>query len=1178
MSNTTENLYIKYGPKKIAIKLSKNKDVDHLQFGIMKTLVQKFDLPNDTVLSFINTTNGRPYKLIDLIKAHLVGTSSETYSLQVDNNCFSGGQLEEMIRKRLSIKDWNSMSVEMKLAKFANLSTLLVVSTYEAGNQFFKTNIWGDIHLPAFFSNINFELKHVEEIALLLADYVVLIVYVDKEVLGALIVGMKDYHADKLKKRIADLFYVDEKTYKNEYREFLDRILLTYNNMLSLLHEAALEKLIRYNIDELKVIESLCIKNSEKMSFLLILLFLLKYFDSLSEKNNFTEMEDISMSRARSRPFSFNYKLDYETNMIPSIKSTTEARKRNSHEKDQPNRKQIIDEKWLLGEARDSHPTSFHNEVNSNYMSRYNLETQNSEEKRKIEKTKTFAISASNNIINVRRDDKSTDNSRVNQDSDQKPLKQLLKDMGNNVHDNNVIDWGDSISAVPCKDTTNRDQPLSWINSYQLRELSNMETDRNSPEFLGSLGSDSLEKVDIGQINPEFKLTIKNIEMGDSKKNKRRESENVLNDNQSDKIKQAMRRDKSYSMPLGRESLRQRLQSNEKLDNDAARGEVNKDNSVKRDTIYASGYEKSPLVRLSTISPPAIFMTPNDLFANNLGSEIIKPTIKDSWPSPSGSLVKQLYNDNTTPNLHLNLSSLKDPVKSNLSEIKNMHSPNKKSHLYKSELEINEHKDTPNRFSKFKNGKVFELPNDKSSSTEKPDRTEPKEKHNSSSIFFSKKFINQSNDQITDMSMSRDYSQMTKRLRSRNYKIKTNVTGHKNEQNTKSFCLTPDSYRSIFFKKKEDGSTQSKMSMYKKFRYQSYIRDEYLRKRLFYRKLERYVKKENDDLQAIIYAHQRNADLRQSYVDNSYKSNEISIEDSDTNIMSKKLELIDVKRIEEDIRENKLSLKNFTRLAEAEVYEANTITELKLPAEQSSELIKKIRVLNLFDFKMVEESVNEYLKLRQKDYEGFRTTMMFFLNQQLLPNNVAFYLLHFLYMKNFEPLRGAFELFQMNQDINDFIHTLSEIMIHVDLQDKVLGGCYLLDYMENTQNTILTKVRPYFSDDDNKKLENLNQQGDFGVLDIFGRYASCKLSFREMLNEVRNYIQLSSYNFSGLRQADRDVLSKIVMLMPIDQKEFYAAQYAIKILNNSAKSTLGKLFGAYKANSKYYEYDFTEVR
>ena len=1172
MSNVTDNLYIKYDTKKIAIKLSREKDVDHLQFGVIKTLAKKFNLPNGVLLTFVNSKTGEAYTISELIENHLRSNNSQQYFMKVEKAIENSYQAGNLSKAPLSTNDWSKMSMESKLANFAQTSSAVIVTTHENGRSFFNDRILNNIHLSAFFTDISFEHKQIDEISNLLDDYIILLVYVDKELLGLLLISIYYYNPNLLKKRLTDLFSPDRSSLSYEYREFCGRVFQNYGSMLSSQQESALERLTKDNFAYLSLIEKKSLEINNKTTFLLLLLFLLKYFDGTNDKSNCTDLEDISLSRARSRPFSFNYRPEYEAKKANSIKSTTEARKRNAQSSSNPDHRQLIDNNWFIGKDNTLKHAMHDKKINEDSRSK---SKKHDLAENQDNKPKKLSISRSNNIISMPHSDQPGACPDQKSQKIDSQFKAVPKEENNKWPNNNVIDWNESISAVPHNEMTPKGRPSSWVNSTDLKEWSKIEVGHNNAEIFGSLGSYSLEKVDFGQMDSDFKIKMQNIEMDDKNKSKRRESENVLNFNHGDKMKGSIKRDKSYSTPLGRISLLERSQTENLKDKDIQRNKDIKD-QVKKQTLYGLGDGNDKLVRLSTISPPPQFYSPPDLFGNNLGSNIIKNTQRDSWPSPDGSLVKQLCNKQVSSPKQ-NISSLKDRTFSNVSEIKNKYSPKKRSHLYKSDADIDETKELQNRFSKFKNGRVFELPKEKSTSNEKAERVEQKDRNNGSSIFFSRKFINHSNEHITDMSMSRDNSQITRRQRNRNYKITTNVSGHRNEQNTRSFCITPDSYRSIFFKKKDEGSTQSKMSMYKRFKYQVFIREEYLRKRAFYKRLEEYVKRQNDDLQKIIKVY-KNKRSETSPVDNSsHKSNNISMDDSDMRYIAKNIDYIDIKAIEETIEENKKGLVNFTQLAEAEIYEANRITETEFTAEQSSELVRKIRSLNMFNYQSVDDCMNEYLKIRQKDYECFRTTMLFMLNQQLLPNNVAYYLLNFLYIKYFEPLHGVVELFYMNQDINDFIDSITEIITHVDVNEKLLSCCYMLDFMENTQESILSKVKKYFSDEDNNNLRELHDKGDFGVLEIFGRFAGCKLSFREMLNELRNYIESAKYNFSGIRQADRDILNKIVMLMPIDQKEYYAAQYVIKTLNSFAKASISKIFNGYKLNNKYYEYDFSEL-
>lgn len=302
-----------------------------------------------------------------------------------------------------------------------------------------------------------------------------------------------------------------------------------------------------------------------------------------------------------------------------------------------------------------------------------------------------------------------------------------------------------------------------------------MENGRNSPELLNSLKFYSIEKGATKYNSPEFKLNVHNIEVGNNKRQRKVNFDEALSENNYVNVKNTTRRDKSYSMPLGRESIIERFNSLTKLDKEKK--------LEKRESVYVNT-SKSPMRRLSTISPPTNYLERSGLFNNNLEFELLDSNMKDSLASPIAAMCNQMFTNPDLPVKNDNCYVSTNKVKSNVNEIKNLHSPLKKSHLCNSDIDCNDNKDFINKLSKFKDSKKIDLQNDKSISIEKQEKSEFKEKANlnNSSMFFSRKFINQSNDNITDMSMSRDYSTLTKRQRNKNYKIKTNVTGHKNEQ------------------------------------------------------------------------------------------------------------------------------------------------------------------------------------------------------------------------------------------------------------------------------------------------------------------------------------------------------------------------------------------------------------
>ena len=1067
LGKSNQKLSIEYQNKRISVDILKRVNRNRLAKSFRAILVKHFPIEESDTLKFKNKETSKYYNIDEVIELNIQNNRCLSFTLLIIP--YNDNDNDSTIKNNTSEQLFSS-AISLKIHQLEEHYKKYKIQVM--GRSKYKENCMAIFFNNTILKNFFFEFEYKDfeesELNFIFEKYYIIILNTKKCLPGVIMIKIESFDVEELDNKIFECIMLHNGNpglLKEKANCFIDYVKVTYKNWLNKKHDLPLASFIKLNVEELEALEKELREKGKDINFFFLLMFVTKfYFNSVEETTEKDEIDN-SVTDNRSNPFSFKQKeckreVRHEQNSIsafgsPKGESTKNKRKKSLERNYDTAGMNILSIKNKIIRTLSQPSSKIPLEKDESFSKQRNydlvpfncltyippsLKPKSSKNKKK---TEVFTFQT---LIGKKKPSLKT--------FDQKP-NELIKE--------NLISSEDlSIKVI-------EEGEERWKGSISDIENLSPKTNRSANKY-HSNNELRLKVVETDQKDNNKTSTVNNMEnyYSQPKKHQRkRESEHIKINN---KVKADVKRRKFNSLPIGRESLNNKLNEKQNLlaanltqliESNSLIKNSNKI-SCKQETEQAISEENSNVI--------------------NFPKSISKMKKTPEKVEEAGTT-----NHNT-------------------SDIVNKHTPKRWSHFkYRdiSETSINE-------------GKSDKL---------------LKNRPSISALSTNKK----------------NTSVLSKKSVFKNMTIKTDM-GVRNEANNKSFCITPQSFRSIFFKNKSEVMLEVKKNRFNQIEYQNFVRNEYLKKRQFYRRLEVVLKDESEPL----VVNNKTKKTVSNFIKNLRNAN-----------------LITKKTPNED--KEKL-IYNFCMLVEMNTKEAVALTHLKTGAIRP--VMQVIRNLNLYKHKTVESSLNEYFKLKQANFDFFKTALRFLASNLLMENNTNYYILHYLFIIKDPCLMGALELLCFDKNIIEFNETINMIVRHLNKHKNLLYNTYLIEYLVAIQTAICDKICIYLSANMIEKIDKLTEKGDFKILCIYGKFLNGKLTKREMINDIVNYIETLDIKTDGLTRNDKEIIHKLTLMMPLEEKEYFAAKFAIGLLKKDLKNTLMDLRDFYVKKKNYYEFNF----
>ena len=173
-----------------------------------------------------------------------------------------------------------------------------------------------------------------------------------------------------------------------------------------------------------------------------------------------------------------------------------------------------------------------------------------------------------------------------------------------------------------------------------------------------------------------------------------------------------------------------------------------------------------------------------------------------------------------------------------------------------------------------------------------------------------------------------------------------------------------------------------------------------------------------------------------------------------------------------------------------------------------------------------------------------------------------------LYSRDFQPLLGAYELFRMDLDHKEFVHSIQLIYEKTSLKDV----SEVLDFgrIKELQYVLIQMYSSFFPAALVDKMKRAFIRGDIFILSSFYKMREMMISRREFINEINDYFEMISVPHVDNRVISGALKEKLKGGMILTKDELLEIREALPSLSFEEASEIREMMDRYEPKGEFF--------
>lgn len=374
------------------------------------------------------------------------------------------------------------------------------------------------------------------------------------------------------------------------------------------------------------------------------------------------------------------------------------------------------------------------------------------------------------------------------------------------------------------------------------------------------------------------------------------------------------------------------------------------------------------------------------------------------------------------------------------------------------------------------------------------------------------------------------------------------------EQNLRNFSLSPMSVRSIYVNDTKEEKSVEKLRQYNVYQQSMFIREQYIGKRSLLRKIMK--NSDFEKIQLISLAECQGAEEADA-PRNSLLNNFVKLLELDAYEVSLEMDRL-VLQHQQD-QKSQFGNKN---------YSVSAIQSGPGKDELERELLEMTETFRAFDADRIAKNLPKDLLEKSEDYARFYSQLQFLVKNQLIQTNLMKMHLLDVYSRDFQPLLGAYELFRMDLDHKEFVHSLQLIYEKTSLKDI----SEVLDFgrIKELQYVLIQMYSSYFPTALVDKMKRAFIRGDIFILSSFYKMREMMISRREFINEINDYFETISVPHVDNKVISGALKEKLKGGMILTKDELLEIREALPSLSFEEASEIREMMDRYEPKGEFF--------